>query len=214
MGNLFFVSHKKKFMFLSVSKNACSSLKSILYRVEYGHEFVPGRSGNRGVHHFWNYSPYRGRGTKIDRGNKSMLSRYPDYLRFVVYRDPVDRFMSLYHNKVLWPPHPHFYYTEMRLEGLALDPFLDVVEEALQIRNPLYIDEHMRPQARCCTREDVDYIVPIKSLTDFLRDKLDVAYMPQRNQHQGVKIVPTQTQVERIRALYREDYDIVPNYPE
>ena len=68
-----------------------------------------------------------------------------------MYRDPVDRFLSLYHNKVLWPPNPHPFYTKMRLEGLALDPFLDVVEEVLQIRNALHMDDHIRPQARCCT---------------------------------------------------------------
>ena len=60
---------------------------------------------------------------------------------------------------------------------------------------------------------DVHYIVPIESLTEFLWDKFGVSYAARRNRHTGVKIVPTEAQVERIRALYREDYDIVPNYP-
>ena len=183
-------------MFLSVSKNACTSLKLMLHRIEFGGDFVPGTAPD-GIHRFLGFSERTGKGTKIDRGNKKRLRRYSDYLRFAVYRDPVDRFLSLYHNKVLWPPAPHHYYTGLRLEGLALDPFLDVVEEVLQIPDPLHIDEHIRPQKRCYTREDVEYIVPIDSLADFLAEKL----------------VPSERQLERIQKLYCEDYDLVPNYP-
>jgi hypothetical protein len=212
MPNLFFVSHAKRFMFLSVSKNACSSLKLILHRLEYGRDFRPGAKYPN-IHTFWGFSEWTGKGTKIDRRSKRKLSRHSDYLRFAVYRDPVDRFLSLYHNKVLWPPAPNPYYTGLRLEGLALDPFLDVVEEALLIRNPLRIDEHIRPQNRYYTEEDVEYIVPIDALTDFLAEKFGVTDLPRGNKHKGVRIAPSEAQLDRIRTLYREDYDLVPNYP-
>lgn len=209
--NLYFVSHAKKFMFISISKNACTALKALLYRLEYGKDFPdPGPYG--GVHHFFGYKERKGNVEVIDRRNRKALEPYLDYVRFVVYRDPVARFLSCYHNKVLWPGQPQPHFTRFRLEGMALDPFLDVVEETLRIPDPLLIDEHIRPQARYFTREDVNYVVDIKALPAFLEEQCGVTGLPRRNEHVGVKLVPTDRQADRIRALYQEDYVIVPNY--
>ncbi len=199
-------------MFLSISKNACTSLKFLLHRVEFGRDLTPGAGG---VHGFFGARERTGPGSVIDRRNTRALARCAGYLRFVIYRDPVSRFLSTYHNKVLWPPEPHRFFTKARLEGSPFDPFLDVVEEMLtRIPDPLHIDEHIRPQRRCFEPEDVDYIVPIEALAQFLEEKLQLTYPARHNEHTGLRIVPSAAQIERIRRLYREDYEIRPNYPE
>ncbi len=102
MGNLYFLCPQKKFMFLSISKNACTSLKHLLYIEENSRLFEP--QGNSGIHEYWGFWERPGR--IVDRRNQAVLSQYPDYLRFVVYRDPVERFISTYFNLVLYPPKP------------------------------------------------------------------------------------------------------------
>jgi hypothetical protein len=87
------------------------------------------------------------------------------------------------------------------------------VEEALQIPEALHIDEHIRPQRRCYSPEDVEYIVPLGALSRFLEEKFGIVSLPRQNNHPGVRIRASERQIERIQRLYREDYEIVPNYP-
>jgi len=209
MGNFFFVSHSKKFMFLSVSKNACTSLKQLLYRLELGRDFH--NADGKDIHNFWGFQAREG--VLIDRRDQHQLARYPDYVRFAVLRDPVARFMSTYHNKVAYPPAPHVFYRRNGLEGMALDPFLDVAEQVLRIRDPLQIDEHLRPQSCFYQPDDVRYIVPIGLLDAFLDREFGVRNVPRINTVTGVRTVPDAAQTARIRRMYRNDYRIVPNYP-
>lgn len=48
MGNLYFLCPQRAFMFLSISKNACTSLKHLLYVQEHDRAYVPVKG--RGIH--------------------------------------------------------------------------------------------------------------------------------------------------------------------
>ena len=207
MPNLFFLCHKHRFMYLGISKNASTSMKQLMWHLE---------NGNRGVdepvliHRYWGFKPVEGR--SIDRGDRRRLAVYKDYLRFVVYRDPVSRFLSAYHSNVLFSPMAHPYYTGKRLEGMGLDQFIRVAESALKIRNPLHIDEHLRPQAWCYKPRDVDFIVPIEHLQAFLMQQFGIARKKNANRTVLPRIRATEKQEKKIRALYRCDYSIEPNW--
>ena len=207
-GNIFFLCHKRRFMFLAISKNASTSLKELLYVLESGR--APGDIP-ADIHRTLGWRAKRGRA--IDRRNRKALAKYQDYFRFVVYRDPVDRFLSAYHSQVLYPPRPHPFYVRNRLEGMALDPFLDIVEEILRIENPLHIDEHLRPQRRYYEWDDVDEIVEMDSLNEFLLRTFQVRRIPSANAIVAPRVTVTQAQIARIRELYREDYTIPTTYP-
>ena len=208
MRDFFFLCHKRKFMFLSVSKVASTSLKTLLYEEEFGRPFEPRQGVD--IHAYWGFRARKGR--MIRREDRETWRGYADYLRFAVYRDPVDRLVSTYHSKVLYAPKPHPFYTRHRLEGLPLDPFLDVVDEVLRIDTPEHIDEHLRPQRRCYAPEDVDVIVPIEHLPEFLRRSFGIERVPSENVVTAPKFAPTSAQIERSKDLYREDYAIFPNY--
>jgi hypothetical protein len=206
MPNLFFLCHRHKLMFLGVSKNASTSLKHLMHREEHGDP------GEAGIHALWGWRARAG--WSIVVGDTEALSVYPDYTRFVVYRDPVSRFMSAYHNRVLYSDEPHIYYARHRLEGMALDHFINVAASMLSMTNRLHIDEHLRPQAWFYRPEDVRYIVPLDSLSSFLWLRFGIEMGPSHNSTRLPRIRPTREQEQRIRRLYECDYAIRPNWPE
>lgn len=205
MPSLFFVCHRHKLTFLGVSKNASSSLKYVMYREEYGDP------GEADVHALWGWRAKTGRAIAL--GDAKGLSAYPEYTRFAVYRDPISRFLSAYHNRVLYAPDPHPYFAGHRLEGMALDHFIDVATSMLKMANRLHIDEHLRPQAWFYRPEDVHYVVPLESLSSFLRDRFGIEFGPSQNATSLPRITPTPEQCTRIRQLYECDYAIRPNWP-
>jgi len=208
MTNLFFLCHKHRLMFLGIAKNASTTLKHIMYREEFG---VATQDVPAAIHKAWGWGTQTGR--TIDLGDAEGLQAYSGYTRFAVYRDPVARFLSTYHNKVLYSDMPHVYYVENRLEGMALDHFINVVETILKMKNPLHIDEHLRPQAWYYRPEDVDYIVPLESLPDFLQTRFGIQAGPARNKTRLPRIAANRRQLARIREIYACDYAIKPNWP-
>lgn len=204
MGNYFFLSHRKKFMFMCISKNACTTLKYTLYEAEFGAAYQ--EDDTCPIHWYWGFEPRKD--TLVDRRDTESLGRHSGYRRFAVYRDPVERFMSMYHNKVLSPPRPHYFFETFGLQGMALDPFLDAVEEILGIANPLHIDEHIRPQSRYYLPEDIDHIVPIDRLDGFLMNQFGIRSQPRANRTDTLVVQPNREQRARICHLYHEDYEL------
>jgi glycosyltransferase involved in cell wall biosynthesis len=209
MLNLFFLSHKHQLMFLGISKNASTSLKHLMYREEFGaaeHDQVTQ------IHKAWGWSSTPGRGIVV--GDEKSLEKFSTYSRFAVYRDPVSRFLSAYHNKVIYSPSTHPYYLENRLEGMGLDHFINVTAAILKMKNPLHIDEHLRPQSWYYQAEDVDYIVPIESLAEFLKTRFGILFESVHNKTELPWLTPNEQQVDRIKQLYACDYAIKPNWPD
>ncbi len=210
MPNLFFLCHKHRFMYLAISKNASSSMKQLMYKEETGKNWEKPSHPQQSVHRYWGWKPSPG--MAVNHKDLEGLSEYPDYLKFTVYRDPVSRFLSCYHNKVLYGDARHPFYSGKRLEGMGLDQFIRVAESVLKIGNPLHIDEHLRPQAWCYDAEDVDFIVPIEHLDDFLQAKFGLARPARFNRTTLPRLQATEEQQHRVRELYRCDYGIVPNW--
>ncbi|MEE4219028.1 MAG: glycosyltransferase [Xanthomonadales bacterium] len=208
MPNLFFLCHKHRFMYLGISKNASTSLKQHMWWEENEGrlEDQPGA-----IHRYWGWKPVRGR--TIDREDSQQLALYPDYVKFAVYRDPVSRFLSAYHNRLLFPDFAHPFFAGKRLAGMGLDQFIRVTESVLKIENHLHIDEHLRPQAWCYEPVDVDFIVPIEQLDAFLLNQFGIVRRAKTNQTVLPRIPVTEQQRRKIAELYRVDYAIHPNWP-
>ncbi len=207
MPNLFFVSHRHRLMFLSVSKNASTSLKKIMYREEFGHD---ANDEGKGVHEAWGWRATPGKSLSVD--DHEGIAAYPDYRRFVVWRDPVSRFLSAYHNRVLFAEFEHPFYLRKRLEGMGLEQFINVTERVLQIDNPLHMDEHLRPQHLCYDPSDVQDIVPIQHLKAYLLSQFGIATPPPLNETVLPRLPASEKQLARIRALYAKDYEIEPGW--
>lgn len=207
MPNLFFLCHRHRFMYLGISKNASTSIKSLIWREEKG---GADRPEPREIHNFWGFTPRSG--ISIDREDRTQLADYPEYVKFAVYRDPVARFLSAYHDKVLFSNDDHPFYTRKRLRGMGLDQFIRVAESALKIGNTLHMDEHLRPQSCCFQPSDVDWIVPIEHLRAFLATSFGIDWQRVANRSPLPRVPVSEAQKERIRALYSCDYAIKPNW--
>lgn len=208
MPNLFFVCESRRFLFLSISKNACTTIKHLIYELDTGHPFACEDPWE--IHDQMGYAAVPGR--VIDRRDRAQLAALADCTRFTVYRDPVERLLSAYADKI--PPGSvgADYFVKRGLVGMALDPFLDVVEQVLSLSDPLLMDEHLRPQHLCFAPGDVEFVVPIEHLTRFLAQRFGAR--PTRRFNAGRAKPPeiSARQRDRIRELYHRDYEIVPNY--
>jgi hypothetical protein len=208
MPNLFFMCHKKKFMFVSVSKNACTTLKALIYEIEMEKKIA--KSDLETIHRYWGFRE-DGRHL-ISLENKQDLNKYQDYLRFCVFRDPVERFLSTYRSLVMDKCARHPFYEGHKIKGMALDGFLDFAEKVLRLDNPLEMDEHLRPQRNCYHPDDFHFIVPMERLDGFLLEKFGIVNPFALNKSRNEEIRPSEDHLNRIRNLYQDDYQIIPNY--
>lgn len=90
------ISHKYRFAYFSLPKVACSSLKHLVYKLENGHDFDPKKvqPRNPNLKNIHQIHPSR---TFKQVDWKAMEG----YWRFTVVRDPIERIISAYSDKVL-----------------------------------------------------------------------------------------------------------------
>ena len=89
---------------------------------------------------------------------------------------------------------------------------MEFVRFELGKSNPVYQDEHIRRQSDYYRPEDVDYIVPIHKLNQFLEEH-DVLVLKKSANETSVKFQLTdRNHIEEIKELYKTDYEIKLTY--
>jgi glycosyltransferase involved in cell wall biosynthesis len=186
----FIVCHDKKFMFVAIPRNAVTNLKHIVLQHDYGLDV----SSNHEVAH--DIIGYCLDGYTRIPMKDAKKTCYRDYLKFAVYRDPVDRFLSLYANRVA-KGHS------------SLERFRRFAEK--ELRKPsLLQDEDIRPQGLYYQPEDVDCVVALEDLDSFLRSKLNVPAETWLNRSTAMKETPSMRDQELIMRMYKDDYLLRP----
>ena len=143
-------------------------------------------------------------------GAKSFAgSDQPGRFKLSVVRDPVERLMSVYHNKIANPENRYYYR-----EGMSLDSFVDMV--AVEVGSE-WCDVHWVPQHRSVEASDV--ILPLWRLGEGLlwmeerfslppwSDRLGIRRPPRRDRVRSYPD-PTRRQWELINEIYRRDMEI------
>ena len=140
-------SEAGKLAYVPISKNACTSFKLMFYRLAHGRDF----DGHfDAIHQQFNYQA----------SDFSAFAKDRAYFKFVVIRDPVDRFISAYNSRVLvhqelsekWflkrAPRQDESLQYMRANALRFDPAIDEFihrfDEYLEVSN--VINHHFAPQ--------------------------------------------------------------------
>ncbi len=118
--NFYQVNDRRRYRAVCIAKNGSSSLKEVLFRDLYPDRPLPAG----GLHGFF------------AAGEGEPLRRVPSpnpagYVQFAVWRDPVERLMSLYREKIGRPRTPLPYYRKLGLIGAPWDDFLNFVEAEL-----------------------------------------------------------------------------------
>ena len=206
LDNYFCLIEEYNLAFVSIAKNAVTHLKNIVVSSKYG--FYP---DGEEVHDFIGYndiSPYLCPVSKM----KERESKSGKLIKFAVWRDPVERLVSCYKHFCL-ERASHYYFSLLGVyENNSFDYFMSVVRLELSKKDPLYQDEHLRRQSDYYCQEDVDYIVPIHKLNQFLEEQ-NVPVLKESANETSVRFQLTDPgYIAEIKKLYRSDYEIVITY--
>lgn len=206
MRNYFCLMEEYNMAFVAISKNAITHLKNVLLSYVYG--FYP---DGKSVHNVIGYneaSPYLCPVSKMQE-KEAELGKM---IKFAVWRDPVERLVSCYKHFCL-ERADHYYFRFLALyEDNSFDRFMEFVRFELGKKNPLYQDEHIRRQSDYYHPEDVDYIVPIHKLNQFLEEH-GVPLLRKSANETSVKFRLTDPDyIAEIKDLYKSDYEIVTTY--
>jgi hypothetical protein len=195
----FVVCHGKKFLAVNIPKNGSRSILRTVYEQDVGGKLPPD---------IYRYFGFRIAGRHRISVQAGKAPTYNGYVRFAVYRNPVERLVSLYRDKaaVFRAGRPQSYYLEQGVVGCSFDDFLTYVEHELQ-KPTAEVDEHVRRQIDFYHYTDVDWIVPLARLSEFFQHALKVPSQAVTDPEKGVSLPDlSPEQINRIRRLYAEDF--------
>lgn len=205
MQNYFCVMPEYNMAFVNISKNASVFLKCLAIYIKTG--IYPSES-----------VMYRLIGFKEDNGflipvsQFSKIPEYGNYLKFAVWRDPVDRLVSCYKLFCLEKENRTYFKYLSLYKDNSFERFMQFVRFELGKSDPLYQDEHIRRQSDYYSPDEVDFIVDIKNLNGFLKE-YNVPLPKESDNKTYVDFEISGTLfIDEVRELYKSDYNIMPNY--
>lgn len=200
-----------KLFYAAVPKVACSSIKRMLFEVENGFAFQNYRANGqlRHIHGVYPTVPFK----------RFPFDQIADFRRLCLVRDPVQRLLSAYSNRVI-------HHRELTPEAVAktsrfkrltphpeLDEFVDRLERYMAVPA---IKGHCRPMIDMLG-EDVGFyhaIYDIRRMDEFIADVSDTVGRPLeagRFQTGGPKIDKselTAAQTAKLERFYKRDYEV------
>jgi hypothetical protein len=213
-GSNFILNHKFKYASVAISKNLTSSLKFKTLVDDYG--FKPSDCDFHTIHKLF----LEVSNETYDKSLRQPLSslkkvRVKDcsllqgYFKFSVFRDPVERVISFYNNKLTSIKCEREYWQLMDIFQNDTDRFINFLEFETKKRDPLNMDEHVRPQSKYYNLSDIDMVVSIKSFDKFISRFGGCPYLV--NEGPSTKISFSDNQRNRIKQIYRDDYLLLEN---
>ena len=183
-----------------------TSLKLCAFEVENGREFVPFKVRGR-VNHIHNFFPAKGF-EKVDR------SKYPVVVCF--FRDPLERFVSMYANRVLRKNQKSAHHWEAA-ENRGVDPFpsLEFFAKNLDLyrRELREIEHHSKEQVYFLGRrpDHYDHIFSpdlVNEFEEMLSSRLGrPVILPHAQKSAGANELAVSEEVRSVvRKRYRADY--------
>jgi chondroitin 4-sulfotransferase 11 len=173
----YIVSNDRKFIYFVIQKVACSSIKTALLPLfdlstdGYRTTRTDGTTGLR-IHKLFDASGYQIRRTELIAG---LHSQYEDYFKFAFVRNPWDRLVSCYSQK-LGPNGPGLKLpVESDVElypGMSFAEFVEAVHEIPDTEaNPHFQSQH---EVICGPGEDRTILADFVGRFENLRDDFDV----------------------------------------
>ena len=174
-------------LFVIISKNGCSTLKGIN---QNKHEL------NEELHKDQNRKLY-----------KNWITN-DNYKKCVVWRDPIERWVSIWNNRLYWNTERYWGGDKVN----SVDIFIDITLNEIYNRelNNLISDEHFIPQYYWYNLDDIDTVVDIKDLDNYFNElgvtgytKLNVSPKTEKTLH--VEDL-TEIQLNKLKNIYAIDY--------
>lgn len=205
--NYFCIIEKYRAAFVVIAKNAVTTLKNIAIYAKLGG--IPKYENI--THDYIGYTPANGFLVPISE-MPAYEANHGKYLKFTVWRDPVERLVSTYRCFILQQAKRYYFIYLGLYKDNSFERFMQFVEFELQKTDPLYQDEHIRKQSDYYSPEDVDYVVPVEKLDQFLKEhglpildgKSNESFIPFKLENEEY--------IEKIKEWYKRDYQIALNY--
>lgn len=206
LANYFCLMENYRMAFVVIAKNASSHLRNVFVSSLYG--FYPNQAGAHSLVGHNDESPYLCPVSKMQEEEK----KFGKMIKFAIWRDPVERLVSCYKHFCLEKTDRFYFHYLALFEDNSFDRFMEFVRFELGKKNPLSQDEHIRRQSDYYRPEDVDYIVPIHKLNQFLEEH-GVHVLKKSANETSVKFQLTdRNYIEEIKELYKADYEIEVTY--
>lgn len=205
------VCYGKKFAFVGIEKNASSYLFALVIKYDWGLEVEVVKSI---VHILLGFQ----KDGEVRIANSQMKDLSDDFLRFAVYRDPVERVLSFYKNKIINNQEEKFMRMIERVpvEGTMEDKFVQFLKNNAKNYTVEYTDPHILPQKYFIDGAEIDYLVDMDDLDDFLKEKRGIEPDQKVNVSNldlaSFKDLFTEKQLAEIKELYWMDYALKDEY--
>ena len=195
--NLFLVDHKSNHKFVNVAKCGVTTIKQVIAE----HEGIKYQTVHD-LHKVFGTHSDKKLAVRIDQDLMG-----DDYRRVAVWRDPVQRFMSWYRDKVLKPKQPYVFQTALAVQHDE-ERLLEFVKFELNKVDPEWMDEHLRPQSDYYQAQNIDLVVELKDLNRYLKKVGALKKEPKKfnvtNKQEANDLSPWLK--KKIKQLYAADY--------
>lgn len=208
---------KQRLIYIPIPKNACSSTKEALHEIEFGRPFDAGRPVNApfiNIHDYYKKRPGAFTGT-------DSLEFAVRFTRFAIVRDPLERLISCYRNRVVDLGDLQNDVYSLQKYKLSAEPDLNTfVLNLMNYRKASKsIEHHSRPQSAFVggRLDYLDYIFPfekIDSLNKLLRNYSPTLKMLKRKSG-GTKVDISELSEEALEFatwFYKKDYALLKEY--
>ena len=214
------IGHKNKLIYYEVAKNACTSIASSIYTNNWKTLFSPKITEKRSVWDclFWRNHKLKIKYLFINPVYRNNIHKYKDYTKFLVYDDPLDRFIRMMNNKhinhhaiasMIFPPYKK-----------NIHDFIDqcILVTQLNCLNSYEWDQHLVPitQSGAMYIDDVTDFVYLKDIASFVKEKFGWTLGRHNAMPKERKPITRETllpyQIEKIKEIYKKDYEIPIKY--
>ncbi len=194
MGNFWLLNRRRRWAAVCISKCGCSTLK--YHAVADNTEEDPAQLSHNQLHDRVGYV--------ANRLLTPVTASAPDgFVRFAVWRDPVERFLSVIKN---FGPQGHVRGSFAALPHLDVSAWIDFTLAELK-KPTLRQDEHLRRQADYFDAAQIDVLVQLSSLSPWLRSSFGHPAIT-RNPSASRTLELHESQRRTLRTLYRSDAEL------
>ncbi|NBC66425.1 MAG: sulfotransferase family 2 domain-containing protein [Bacteroidetes bacterium] len=203
-------------IYIPIPKNACTSLKHAMHYIEYGEPFELSNYrvyGYQSLHDF--YNKQNDAFTSVESLTKE------NAFSFSVIRDPVDRFLSCYGNRVVKLGDLQKSSQELDRVGLPTEPNLDTfTQNLIKYRNiNSKIRHHTEPQSNFLgdTLEYFEKVFPFEEMNSVqnMLKSFDNSLIMKNRKSDGPKFQLSDLKLTSLQFLlefYKKDYELLSEF--
>lgn len=194
------ICHKYRLIYIYIPKNACTTLKHLFYELENGQKFIS--KSPQDIHHHKIFEII----------NHQDFNNYLNYFKFIFLRNPYDRFLSFYKNKIKNLKNPNFFRNFSKYGFHENMTQKETIELIRQIPDK-YCEQHFKPQYRFF-KPKMNFIGKVENLENDWRKISLIQGLPEvtiNHYNQTTSDILDENIKDLIYEKYRKDF-LLGNY--